>query len=702
VSAVGRLFHPRSIAVVGASSDPGKLTGRPIAYLEKHGFAGAIHPVNPRYDRVGSRVCYPDIASLPEVPDVGLVLLGADRAVAAVEQLARAGAAAAVVLASGFGESGEEGRRRQSALKEAAGAMRLLGPNTIGLANVTDRIMLSASGAMELDGFVSGPVALVSQSGGILGSLLSRGVARGIGFSKLVATGNEADLDISDFVDHLVDDDATAVIALYIEGVRNSDRFRASAAKAARHGKRLIAYKVGRSETGARSAVSHTGALAGSDRVYDALFRQLGIIRAEAFSDLLDIPAALATGRRLAGNRLAVVTTTGGAATLIADNAGLADFTLPAPDEPTARGLTALDIPDAALDRNPVDVTLAGLRPELFRTVLSLLSDSPTYDAIVTIVGSSALGQPDLVARPVIEALARTTKPIVAYVSPEAPHIVNALNRAGVPAFASPEGCVAALSGLRAASTPPAHRPATEPCPAAVSAADGPLGDGLLGEGPLNEAESKALFARFGIRPVTELVAATPDEAQAAAHRLGDGPVVLKVLSRHIAHKTEVGGVAVGVAPDEVGVRCRDMAARLGGGPDGSLEGFLVQERVSGGVEVILGVHRDPQLGPAVLLGMGGVAAELLEDTALRPLPLMPGDAEAMIAELKMAPLLQGYRGRPRADVAALRAAIEAFAEMVRSLGDRLREAEINPLFVLPEGQGVKAADGLVVLAPAI
>ncbi|NVO15289.1 MAG: acetate--CoA ligase family protein [Rhodoplanes sp.] len=696
MSAVGRLFHPRSIAVVGASSDPGKLIGRPIAYLEKHGFAGAIYPVNPRYDRVGSRVCYPDVASLPEVPDVGLVLLGADRAVSAVEQLARAGAVGAVVLASGFGESGEEGRRRQCALKEAAGAMRLLGPNTIGLANVTDKIMLSASGAMELDGFVSGSVALVSQSGGILGSLLSRGAARGIGFSKLVATGNEADLDISDFVDHLVDDDATSVIALYIEGVRNSDRFRASAAKAAQRGKRLVAYKVGRSETGARSAVSHTGALAGSDRVYDALFRQLGIIRAQTFSDLLDIPAALATGRLLAGNRLAVVTTTGGAATLIADNAGLADFSLPAPDETTAQGLMALDIPDAALDRNPVDVTLAGLRPELFRTVLSLLSDSPTYDAIVTIVGSSALGQPDLVARPVIEALARTTKPIVAYVSPEAPHIVNALNRAGVPAFASPEGCVTALSALRAASERPARMPAIEPRSGAASAAGKHLGDG-----PLNEAESKALFARFGIRPVTELVTATPDEAQAAAHRLGDGPVVLKILSRHIAHKTEVGGVVVGVVPDEVGARCRDMAARLGGESGGDIEGFLVQERVSGGVEVILGVHRDPQLGPAILLGMGGVAAELLEDTALRPLPLMPGDAEAMIAELKMAPLLHGYRGRPRADVAALRAAIEAFAEMVWSLGERLREAEINPLFVLPEGQGVKAADGLVVLATA-
>ena len=698
MTALDRLFRPRSIAVIGASSDAGKLTGRPIAYLRKHGFTGAIYPVNPRYKTVADLACYPDVASLPAVPDVGLVLLGSDRVQAAVEQLARAGTAAAVVLASGFGETGEQGRERQRALKEAAGPMRLLGPNTLGFANVTDRIMVSASGAMELEEFTPGSIAVVSQSGGILGALLSRGVNRGIGFSKLVATGNEADLDISDFVDHLVDDEATSVIALYIEGLRHPERFRASAAKAARNGKHIVAYKVGRSESGARSAVSHTGALAGADRVYDALFKQLGVIRAQTFSDLLDIPAALAAGRKLAGNRLAVVTTTGGAATLIADNAGLADFELAAPDAATATGLNALDIRDAVLDRNPIDVTLAGLRPELFRRVLALLSDSPSYDAIVTIVGSSGLGQPDLVARPVVEALAATRKPILVYVSPDAPHIVKHLNRSGVPAFANPEGCVAALSALRAASV---QAPRGRVAEAAAAAPTNAWGD--LGSGPLNEADSKKLFAKFGVPSVAELVAATPDEAQRAAQTFGGAPVVLKILSRQVAHKTELGGVAVGVAPNEVAARCTDMAARIDKAVDGGLEGFLVQEQVRGGVEVILGFLRDPQLGPAILLGMGGVAAELLKDTAIRPLPLLPGDAEAMIAELKMAPLLTGYRGRPRADLTALCSAIEAFAEMASRLGDRLAEAEINPLFVLPEGGGVKAADGLVVLrAPAV
>jgi acyl-CoA synthetase (NDP forming) len=695
MDAVGRLFHPRSVAIIGASADAGKLTGRPVTYLQKHGFSGAIYPVNPRYPSVAGLTCYPDVRSLPAVPDVGLVLLGADHVADAVRELAQAGAAAAIVLASGFGEAGEEGRRRQEELKAAAGGMRLLGPNTIGLVNVTDRIMLSASGAMELDDFPAGRIALVSQSGGILGSLLSRAAARGIGFSKLVATGNEADLDVSEFLDHLIDDEATAVIALYLEGLRHPQRFRAAAERAARIGKPIVAFKVGRSESGTRAAVSHTGALAGADRVYDALFRQVGVLRATTFADLLDIPAALATGRRLRGRRIAVVTSTGGAATLVADSAGMAGFDMPPPDKPTARRLLSLAIRDAVLDRNPIDVTLAGLHPELFRSVIDALFASPTYDAVVVIVGSSAIGRPDLVAKPVAEALSRSDKPLLVYVSPDAPHIVRHLNRQGAPAFTAPESCAAALAAMAAAEDNRAERivpqAGTRPPPTDTNLEFGTQ------SGPLNEAESKQLFARFGVPVVRELTAATPAEAADAARRLA-GPVVLKVLSRHIAHKTEVGGVAIGVSPEDVAARCEAMAAAVRRHGHGAIEGFLVQELVSGGSELILGFHRDPQLGPALLLGMGGVATELLRDMAMRLLPIDRHDARSMIDELKTAALLKGFRGRPRADIEALASAILAFSDMVMALGERLAEAEINPLFVLPEGQGVRAADGVMVL----
>lgn len=690
MDALRRLFRPSSVAVIGASADPEKLTGRPVAYLQKHGFAGLIYPVNPRYETIAGLRCYPDPASLPAPPDVGLVLLGAEQAIEAVRGLAAAGAGAAVVLASGFGETGSDGQRRQRELREAAGSMRLLGPNTIGLVNLTDKITLSASGALEMAEFQTGSIAVISQSGGILGSLLSRAAGRGIGLSKLIATGNEADIEVADCIEALVDDPSTAAIALYIEGLRNPRRFRDAAIRAGAAGKPLVVFKVGRSESGARSAVSHTGALAGADRVYDALFRQVGAIRAATFADLLDIPLALAARRKLAGPRVAIVTSTGGAATLVADACGLAGLDVPPPDAPTAERLTALQIRDAVLDRNPIDVTLAGVRPELFRQIIDALAASPTYDAVIMIVGSSGLARPDIVAGPVIEALPRLTKPLVVYVSPDAPNIIKHLNRHGVPAFSAPESCATALAALLRTYAPsPAAAPRPAPMahlPAEITAATGPL----------NEAESKRLFQAFGIPSVQEFAVATPEAAEAAARRLG-GPAVVKILSRAVAHKTEMGGVAVGVEADRVAERCRAMRAAAAHAKV-ELEGFLVQELIQGGTEMILGFHRDPQVGPVVLLGFGGVAAELFNDTAMRLPPLAASEAEAMIAELKSAPLLNGFRGRPRADVAALAAAILAFADMASALGDRLVEAEINPLFVLPEGHGVRAADGLVVL----
>lgn len=393
MNAIAKLMQPASVAVIGASADPAKTAGRPIAYLQKHGFQGAIYPVNPRYQSIAGLACYADVDALPAAPDVGIVLLGADRAHAAVEALAKRGTAAAIVLASGYAETGEAGAHRQARLKEAAGSMRVLGPNTIGVVNLTDRVTLSASGALDTDDFTVGGVSVVSQSGGILGALLSRAADRGTGLSKLVSTSNEVDLDVSDFIDFFVDDAATSVIALYLEGLRDPARFRVAARKAAGAGKPIVVYKIGRSESGARSAVSHTGALAGEDRMYDALFRDAGVIRANTFGDLLDIPNALASGRTLRGKRVAILTSTGGAGTLVADNLGLAGFDTPAPDPDTAAALRALQTGDhAVLDRNPIDVTLAGLQPDLLRRAIRTLADSPSYDAVTVIAGSSSIG----------------------------------------------------------------------------------------------------------------------------------------------------------------------------------------------------------------------------------------------------------------------------------------------------------------------
>jgi acyl-CoA synthetase (NDP forming) len=694
MNAIARLLKPRSVAVIGASGDGAKTAGRPVAYLRKHGFTGEIYPVNPRAETIGGLRCYPDIASIPGTPDVGIVLLGAERAHLAVRELATKGTAAAIVLASGYTETGEEGARRQRQLIEAAGRMRILGPNTIGLVNLTDNIVLSASGALEMDHFPVGGISVVSQSGGILGALLSRAAPRGIGLSKLISTSNEVDLELADFVDHLADDPNTKVIALYVEGVRNPEKFRAAALKAAHAGKPVVAFKIGRSEAGAKAAVSHTGALAGADSMYDALFRQVGVIRAQTFGDLLDIPVALATGRKLRGKRIAILTSTGGAGTLVSDDLGMQGFETPAPDVATAEALRALQSGDhAVLDRNPIDVTLAGLQPDLLRGAIDVLLKSPSYDALAIIVGSSSLAMPELMAGAIEDCLPYSDKPVIAYVSPHAPEVGALLTQRGVPAFAAAESCTAALGAMLKIGQWQA------PVPAGIASEWVSIDD--LPSGSLDEAQAKQLFMRFGVDCARERVVATPSQAEAAARELG-GRVVLKILSGEITHKSDVGGVAVNLTPETVGARLQAMASEVETKAGVRPQRFLVQEMVGGGTELILGVHHDV-LGTAILLGMGGVTAELFKDTSMRLLPPQGGltreEAIGMARELKTWPLLDGFRGRPKADVEALVTAIVAFSRMAAQLGDRLVEAEINPLFVLPEREGVRAADGVVVLA---
>jgi acetate---CoA ligase (ADP-forming) len=708
-----RLFHPRSVAVIGASADASKTAGRPIFYLQKQGFQGVIYPVNPRATEISGLPCYPSIAALPAVPDVAMVLLGAERAEAAVRELAALGVPACIVLASGYAETGPAGAARQAALLAAAARsdsglapMRLLGPNTIGLVNLTDGIVLSPSGALDMAHLSLGAISVVSQSGGILGSLLSRASARGVGLSKLIATSNEVDIDLADCVDFLAGDSATRVIVLYIESVRNVARFKAACHKAAQAGKPIVAFKIGRSEAGAQAAVSHTGAMAGSDRMYDALFAACGVIRAQYFSDLLDIPLALSTGKQLAGQRVAILTSTGGAGTLVSDSLGLAGFEAPAPDAATVAKLRATQKGDhAVFDKNPIDVTLAGLQPAVLRGAVAALLQSDSYDALIVIVGSSGVAQPSLMADAIAAALqdapAHARKPVLAYVSPHAPEAAAVLSSLGVPAFSAPESCAQALLGMQQQAKGAKAR-ALSPDQSHSLRAIAPIDIPSQLSGSLNEYEAKKIFAQCSIAATREVVITTAAEAQQAAQDLaahhGASKLVLKILSGSITHKSDIGGVAVNVTPDQIGPRLTQMRTQVQAHTGVACEQFLVQEMVTGGTEMILGMHRDP-LGSAILLGMGGTAAELLEDTALRMCPVDRASARAMLHSLKTWPLLSGYRGRPLADVDALLDAIVAFSHMVEQLGERLITAEINPLFVLPAGQGVKAADAVMVLA---
>jgi len=690
------LFEPRSVAVVGASADPTKTAGLPIRFLRKQGFSGEIFPVNPRVENIDGLKCYASVGDLPHRPDVALVLLNADRTVDAVRELAAKGTQYAIILASGFGETGEEGRERQVRLIDAAGPMRLLGPNTIGLVNVSGGVSLSASGALASDKILKGPVGIASQSGGILGAFLSRASARGIGLSKLVSTSNEADLEIADFITYLANDPETKVIALYIETIRHPERFRVAAMRARAARKPIVALKIGRSAAGAQAAASHTGALAGSDRAYDAFFRELGIIRAQTFGDLIDIPAALATQPILKGRRIAILTSTGGAGTLIADSLGMAGFNTPKPDAATVDKLmAAMPQGQGALDGNPVDVTLAGLRPEILKACIGALLDSESYDALAVIVGSSGVHQPELISDAIRAAAPDGSKPVLAYVSPHAPAAAARLTQQGVPAFNAPEALASAAQALWMAG-----QRTKAPYQQAPSGAGPELSFDL--RGPLNEVQAKTLFTAFGLPCVREEVVANATEARAAAARFA-GPVVLKMLSAKITHKSDVGGVAIGVDVDAIGPRLDHMRQEVQRHTGIEPDGFVIQEMVSaGGLELILGSHRDA-LGPVILLGLGGVAAEVMQDTVIRLLPpdkmLTREEALTMTKDLKTWPLLDGYRGRPKLDVDALVSAIVAFSAMVSRLGGKLKEAEINPLFVLPAGQGVRGADGVAVLA---
>jgi acyl-CoA synthetase (NDP forming) len=438
---------------------------------------------------------------------------------------------------------------------------------------------------------------------------------------------------------------------------------------------------------------------------------------------------------------------------LVADACGALGFEAPPPEPETVQRLTTALTGDAEMaERNPVDVTLAGLSSDIFRSAISTLLASPTYDALVVIVGSSGLARPELAGGPVLESLAESPKPLVVYVSPGAPSIVQYLNRNGVPAFESPEGCAAGLGALarvslRESPPPSPVQPTTGPLdphgpvrgrgvPASPTSPPsrtrddvgaGPeqareskdiraaqrLGEGdplspqhhlgslALSHGRLNESEALRLFTRFGIRSVRERPVQSPTAATEAARTIAgsDGRVVLKVLSRDLAHKSETGGVMVGVpvyAATAIGGRL--LATVRERAPQAMIEGLLVQELVEGGVETILGFIRDPQVGPAILVGAGGVAAEIYEDVVLRLPPISRSEAVAMIQRLRCYPLLAGFRGRSLGDLDALADAVVAFSQMALELGDRLEEAEINPLFVLPAGQGVVAADGLAVL----
>jgi acetate---CoA ligase (ADP-forming) len=695
--ALERFFWPASIAVIGASGSPHTLSARPLRILQQHGYSGRLYPVNPRHGELLGLPCYPSVTQLPEIPDLALVLVNASAVPAVVDACGRAGVANVVVISSGFAEQSAGGAARRDQLRAVLDRHRdlaLAGPNSEGFINTYGAVPASFSPAIDhergLDHLLTGPVAVVAQSGGLGFALFNDGQARGLGFSYVVTTGNEDGLTALEYVDYLLDDRNVGVVLLFVEGLRNGYQLPAVAAKARAAGKPLVVAKAGRSAAGRRAAQSHTASLAGSDQIYDAVFRRHGILRAEDQEELVDLGLAFSWAPRPAGNRVAVLTYSGGAGVWTADALAAEGLEVPRLSPRLQEAIRAL-IPAYGSAANPVDVTAqvvqtaGGLAP-----VLELLAGSDEVDAVIvtTTLSSAQLLRAEEAA--LAAALQRSGKPVLAYsYTRPAAAAVEILARIRLPWFTSGRRAARALRALRdyrQFAERHDHRPSSA-APAAPGCAR--VGD----PGPWVEWRAKAALREAGLPVPDGELAPGAATAAAAASRIGY-PVAVKAQSAALTHKTEAGAVMLGLV-DEAAVTAavgRITAHLAAAAPGLELEGWLVERMCPAGTEMIVGVLRDPELGPAVVAGFGGIYAEILRDTVCLPAPLTADEARQGIARLRGEALLRGARGQPAADV-------DAFAELIAALGDlavahpEIAELDLNPVLVGPPGHGAWIAD---------
>ncbi|MEH3086634.1 MAG: acetate--CoA ligase family protein [Xylophilus ampelinus] len=694
------LFAPRSIAIVGASDDVTKIGGRPLQFLRRYGYAGRIYPINRKGGLVQSLPAHASLDALPEAPELAVIAVPPAGVPEAVEDCARRGVKAAVVLSAGFSELGAEGARLQARIGATARAsgMRVVGPNCLGAIGVPERSIATFSVALESGFPDAGPAGIASQSGNLGSYALRLAGERGLGVSRMLTTGNECDVDIADAIASLAADPGTAVILCCMETCRDGERLRRAMAMARAAGKPLVVLKVGVSEAGSQAAASHTGALAGSDAVFDAVLRAGGALRVPGIEQLLDVGHALAVlgpGRLPRGRRVAVLTASGGFGVLLADAASAQGLALPALEAATqARILSA--VPFAA-PSNPVDMTAqVSSRPELLAQVLDAVAADAGCDTLI-LQSANAFHIPRLrdAYLGALERMRRDHPDRTVVLCARAPQDARArLAALGYPVVEDIDAACATVAAL-------ARFGAAEAAPAApMQRAELPA---LDAEAFASEAGAKAALAAAGLPVPQEAVAASRDEALAAARRIGF-PLVMKIVSPDIAHKTEVGGVVVGVRSEEqLAAEYDELRERVArNAPQARIVGVLVARMVEGGVELILGARQDPVFGPMVVVGSGGVFAEILQDVALRPAPVDEAQALEMLRSLKGFPLLDGARGRPPADVEAAARAVAALSRFAARHADRVAEVDVNPLVVLARGQGACALDALLVpRAPA-
>lgn len=681
------LFAPRSIALVGASDDASKTSSRPLQYLRRAGYDGAIYPINPGRKTVLGEPAWPALADLPVVPDHAFILTPTEDAVDAAAECARIGVSVATILASGFSDADEAGRKLLARLKalRAASGLRILGPSSLGAINLHRRTVITANAAFAEPDLPRGGTFVASHSGSLLGGLVSRGKARNLGFAGLVSVGNEIDLSLGEICAATLDDPAITGYMLFLESIRHADDLRAFALGAAARGKPIVAYKLGRSAVAAELALSHTGALAGEDDVAAAFLADCGIARIFNFETLLEaLPLVRRVPARRPGAgapRVGVVTTTGGGAAMVVDELAMRGIEVVAPSAETYARLSAAGV-KAGHDRI-TDLTLAGTRYDVMKAALDTLLGAPEFDAIIAVIGSSARFQPDLAVKPVIDSGSHA-KPLAAFVVPEAPDALNMLAAAGVPAFRTPESCADAMSAALL------RRPAAAPAPSSRRVTSRPTRQ-------LDESEAYALLAKLGVSHAPAVPIAI--DADAPFDLPFAYPVAVKILSAEIAHKTEIGGVVLNVGSEAELTAAMRRIADNAKGRGHAASRVLVQPMTAGLGEFLLGYRVDPDAGPLVLLAAGGIYTEIYRDRSIRLAPVDLDTARSMIADLAISRIFRGYRNRPHGDMEALAGAIVALSRLAREESVQVVDAEINPLIVKPVGEGVIAVDALVALA---
>ncbi|MEQ9643490.1 MAG: acetate--CoA ligase family protein [Alphaproteobacteria bacterium] len=680
------LFRPRSVAVIGASASPEKIGGRPLAYLLNGAFDGPVWPVNPTYAEVQGQKAYASVADLPETPDMVVVSVPAPMVVETVEQCADRGVGSAIIFSSGFAEIGEEGAKAQARLGEIARnrGIRIVGPNCLGVCHFERGMMASFAPIFAEPYLAGGRIGIVSQSGAFGAWAYDLARERNLAPSFWATTGNEVDVDFGDCLAFLAEDPETKVILAYMEGCRNGPKLIRALEMARARRKPLVIVKVGRTDVGALAAASHTAALAGGDAVYDAVFAQGGAYRADDLDEFFDVAYACAISplASAANDRIALVTVSGGVGVLMADAS-------------VKNGLDVAPLPDAAQaqikqrvpfagTRNPLDVTGQIVNDRaLLGYAIDLVLSAGDYGGLSafqgTIARSPAYAEPNLEMWRAVRA--RHPYAALSVCGKTLPQIREGLEQIGVMAYEEPGRAIrghAALGHFRRAFD---QAPRQVAAPAPVE----------LPTGPWTEAAALNVLSKAGVPAVPHRVVASAEEAAAAFADLG-GPVVVKLLSSTVTHKSDVGGVRLNLAtPQAAADAVRDVLAIPGA------EGALMAKMAGQGVEIILGIQNDPVFGPLVMVGLGGVFVEVMGDVSLRVCPVDEADARQMIGDLKGAALLKGVRGRPPADIDALAGAIAALSRFAVATADRVGSVDINPFLVLPEGEGAVALDAVLV-----